>query len=126
MRLGVTLWRRGLGFQAAIVCDGKELESYEPAEDGRAVSGWIATNVGKVIATATATCENTYTSQEFTIRIRQVTTGHRQTFRTTVFLDGSEVDRCSDRNPDSCTIRGMYPTTSTFTTFRFAALRTTG
>ncbi|KZW02172.1 hypothetical protein EXIGLDRAFT_744653 [Exidia glandulosa HHB12029] len=97
------------GFEVAVVCDDKELETYGTTVNERTCSGWIATEVGKA----------------FAIRMRQVAPGHHPRFQHTTYVDGKQVANMFGSNPDVYTLSGMYPTPTTFQAFHFAALRTT-
>lgn len=59
------------------------------------------------------------------MRVRQVANGHQPYFTARVSINGGEVSYRIG-TPDEIHIIGMYPTPTTFTTFRFAALNTTG
>ncbi|KAH7104409.1 hypothetical protein BKA62DRAFT_694578 [Auriculariales sp. MPI-PUGE-AT-0066] len=96
------------GFRAAVLVDGKRLDTYEPSINGNTISGWIASEVGK----------------GFTIQMEQTTNGFRPNFNQRTEIDGKEIDHtCA--GPDSFTLKGMRPTPTTFTTLQFAALQTT-
>ncbi|EJD47760.1 hypothetical protein AURDEDRAFT_183903 [Auricularia subglabra TFB-10046 SS5] len=93
----------------AVVCDGKELETYVPVVDGRTISGWIASEIGK----------------PFTIAVRQVASGRRPHTAQHVYVDGVRVRKKVPRSADGHTHKGFRPTPTTFAPFMFAPLKTT-
>lgn len=97
------------GFQVAVVCDEQELETYSTSEEGRVMSGWIASEVGK----------------PFAIRIRQVRPGKHPHTLQRVYMDGTLVSNLLPKNADTGVHRGSYPTPTTFAPFQFAAIQTT-
>lgn len=97
------------GFQAFVTCDGQELETYAPVVDGRTISGWIASEVGK----------------QFTITIRQSKPGRHPCTTQDVYIDGVLVSSKLPKNADVFTHDGTKPSPTTFAPFVFAPLRTT-